>query len=260
MNAANVLLKVEGVSKSYGHVRALTDVSLTVNAGEVTALIGDNGAGKSTLVKIISGVATPDTGRILIRGEPRKVRSPSDAKGFGIETVHQDLAVAPDLSAAANMFLGREEVRGGILRPFNFLSKRSMLEKSRKAFTDLGVELRDPSVPIAHLSGGQRQSVAVARAAYWAKSLIILDEPTAALGVKQTRKVLELIRRIRDTGTAVLLISHNMPDVLAVSDRIEALRLGRNAASFLTSEVDGDDLVAAMTGARSFVEGGEDRG
>lgn len=244
------VLEVVDVKKAYGNVEALRRASMKVHAGEVVALIGDNGAGKSTLIKIISGVEQADSGKLLIDGQPVTLRGPQDIKDHGIETVHQDLAVAPDLSASANLFLGREKTRAGILGSLGFLAKKQMDKVAADSFQELGVSLRNPAISVDRLSGGQRQSVAVARAAYWARRLIILDEPTAALGVKQTAQVLDLVRRVRDSGLGVILISHNMPDVMAISDRIEVLRLGESVASFKTSEATGDDLVSAMTGSR----------
>ncbi len=246
------LLEARGVVKRYGHVEALGGADFTVYPGEVVSLIGDNGAGKSTLVKILSGAVQRDGGELLLDGEEVFPKSPVDVQHLGIETVYQDLAVAPELSASANLFLGRELFRKGPLRLFGTLDDKKMLAQASEHFTRLGVNLRDPRTAVANLSGGQRQSVAVARAAVWATKLIMLDEPTAALGVEQTRRVLDLIRRVRDSGISVVLISHNMPDVLAVSDRVEVLRLGRRVARFTSGNVKSDDLIAAMTGATSF--------
>jgi simple sugar transport system ATP-binding protein len=243
------LLDVQGVIKRYGHVEALGGANFSVFPGEVVSLIGDNGAGKSTLVKILAGAIVPDEGRLLLDGRQISPRTPSDMQALGVETVYQDLALAPELSPASNLFLGRELLKSGPLGWLGALDKKKMLIDANAEFSRLGVKLKDARTPVANLSGGQRQSVAVARAAVWATKLIILDEPTAALGVEQTGRVLELIRRVRDTGISVVLISHNMPDVLAVSDRIEVLRLGRRVARFESGHVRSDDLVAAMTGA-----------
>lgn len=251
-NVGQPLLEARGIVKRYGHVEALGGADFVVNPGEVVALIGDNGAGKSTLVKILSGVIAPDEGELLLDGRTINPRRPSDVQDLGIETVYQDLALAPELSAAANLYLGREIVKSAPLGWFGALDKREMLKEAAASFTRLGVRLRDPRSAVADLSGGQRQSVAVARAAVWASKLIMLDEPTAALGVEQTKRVLDLIRQVRDSGIAVVLISHNMPDVLAVSDRIEVLRLGRRVARFDTKSATGAQLVAAMTGASNF--------
>jgi simple sugar transport system ATP-binding protein len=243
------LLEARGIVKSFGRVRALRGADFTVNAGEVVALIGDNGAGKSTLVKVLSGVHPADAGEIRFEGHPVTLSSPTAARELGIETVYQDLALAPDLESSANLFLGRENVRPGLLGKLGFLDNGSMRKRTKEAFTTLGVGVQDVEAPVANFSGGQRQGVAVARAVTWASKVVFMDEPTAALGVVQTRKVLELIRRVRDTGLAVVLISHNMPDVLAVSDRVEVLRLGERVARFKTSEVTMETLVGAMTGA-----------
>ncbi|MCU1582143.1 MAG: ABC-type transporter [Microbacteriaceae bacterium] len=246
---ATPLLDVQDVVKRYGHVEALGGANFSVYLGEVVALIGDNGAGKSTLVKVLAGVVIPDDGRILLDGEPISPKRPSDVQEYGIETVYQDLALAQDLSPAANLYLGRELMKSAPWGWFGALDKRAMLKEATAAFSRLGVNLRDARTPVVNLSGGQRQSVAVARAAVWATKLIILDEPTAALGVEQTRRVLDLIRRVRDSGISVVLISHNMPDVLAVSDRIEVLRLGKRVARFDAHNVRSEELVSAMTGA-----------
>jgi simple sugar transport system ATP-binding protein len=243
------LLEARGIVKSFGRVRALRGADFTVNAGEVVALIGDNGAGKSTLVKTLSGVHPADAGEIRFEGHAVTLSSPTAARELGIETVYQDLALAPDLESSANLFLGRENVRPGLLGRVGFLDNGSMRKRTKEAFTTLGVGVQDVEAPVANFSGGQRQGVAVARAVTWASKVVFMDEPTAALGVVQTRKVLELIRRVRDTGLAVVLISHNMPDVLAVSDRVEVLRLGERVAQFKTSEVTMETLVGAMTGA-----------
>jgi simple sugar transport system ATP-binding protein len=243
------LLEARGIVKSFGRVRALRGADFTVYPGEVVALIGDNGAGKSTLVKTLSGVHPPDAGEIVFEGSPVTLHNPTEARELGIETVYQDLALAPDLESSANLFLGREAVRPGLLGKLGFLNNGAMRKRTKEAFTTLGVGVQDVEAPVANFSGGQRQGVAVARAVTWASKVVFMDEPTAALGVVQTRKVLELIRRVRDTGLAVVLISHNMPDVLAVSDRVEVLRLGERVARFKTSEVTMETLVGAMTGA-----------
>jgi simple sugar transport system ATP-binding protein len=240
------LLEARDLTKRYGQVRALDGASFTVYPGEVVALIGDNGAGKSTLVKTLSGAIRPDGGQILLSGEPVSFSSPLDAREHGIETVYQDLALAPDLDAAANLHLGRELY---LFRFLHVLNRAEMRRQAVTAFAELGIDLPDPSAPVASLSGGQRQSVAVARAVAYASSVIFMDEPTAALGVLQRGKVLETVRRVRDRGVAVVLISHNMPEVLAVADRIEVLRLGRRVARFSAADATVEDLVGAMTGA-----------
>jgi simple sugar transport system ATP-binding protein len=239
------ILGAYGVVKNFGHVRALRHASFEAFPGQVTALVGDNGAGKSTLIKILSGVMPPDEGTVHIDGAEVRLADPHDAKRRGIETVYQDLALAPDLDAAANVFLGRE------LRRLRFLHNHTeMRRRTSTAFTELGVGLvQDMRAPVAAFSGGQKQSVAIARAAIWATKVIIMDEPTAALGVIQTGKVLELVERIRDRGIAVVFISHNLPQVLQVADRIEVLRLGSRVARFQRGEVDVDRLIAAISGA-----------
>jgi simple sugar transport system ATP-binding protein len=246
---AEALLEARGIVKSFGRVRALRGADFTVNTGEVVALIGDNGAGKSTLIKTLSGVLEPDGGEIRFEGHTVAIPTPHAARALGIETVYQDLALAPDLESSGNLFLGREALRPGVLGKLGFLDKREMRRRTREAFKTLGVGVQDPTAAVATLSGGQRQGVAVARAVTWAGKVVIMDEPTAALGVVQTRNVLDLIRRVRDTGLAVVLISHNMPEVMEVSDRVEVLRLGERVARFKTADVSMEDLVGAMTGA-----------
>jgi simple sugar transport system ATP-binding protein len=246
---AEALLEARGIVKSFGRVRALRGASFTVQPGEVVALIGDNGAGKSTLVKTLSGVHEPDDGEIRFEGRPVAIPDPHAARELGIETVYQDLALAPDLESSANLFLGREATRPGVLGKLGFIDKREMRRRTQEAFRTLGVGVQDPAAAVATLSGGQRQGVAVARAVTWAGKVVFMDEPTAALGVVQTRNVLDLIKRVRDTGLAVVLISHNMPEVMEVSDRVEVLRLGERVARFKTADASMEDLVAAMTGA-----------
>jgi simple sugar transport system ATP-binding protein len=248
------LLSAHGVMKRYGQVQALHGADFDAYPGEVVALIGDNGAGKTTLVKALSGAVRPDAGEILLDGQPVHFDSPLDAQRRGVETVYQDLALAPDLDAAANLHLGRELMRGGILRPLHILDRRAMRRQARIAFAELGVNLQDSGVSVASLSGGQRQSVAVARAVAYASRVIFMDEPTAALGVLQRERVLETARRVRDRGVSVVLISHNMPEVLAVSDRVEVLRLGRRVARFRTADTSVEELVGAMTGALAIAE------
>ncbi len=238
-------LAVRGLTKSYGHVRALRGVSFEAYAGEVTALVGDNGAGKSTLIKCVAGVIQPDEGTIEVNGAPVTMTDPEHATQLGIETVYQDLALAPDLDAAANVFLGREVRRVGFLH-----NHPEMRRRTAHSFQELGVGMvQDLRAPVAAFSGGQRQSVAIARAAMWAKHVIVMDEPTAALGVIQTQKVLELIKSIRDRGLAVIFVSHNLPQVLEVADRIEVMRLGTRVARFRRDEVGVERLIAAISGA-----------
>ncbi len=249
------ILEARGITKNFGHVEALRGADFSARAGEITALIGDNGAGKSTLVKILSGVYRATAGEILIHGKPVSFGSPADAHAAGIETVYQDLSVAQDLSPAANMFMGREQLRPGLLGRLGFLDNASMRRESLIAFERLKVSLKDMDTPISSLSGGQRQSVAICRSIMWAQSVVFMDEPTAALGVLQTGRTLELIRRIRDTGIAVVYISHNMRDVLQVADSIEVLRLGRRITRLRNDGITVQDLVGAMTGALDTEEG-----
>jgi simple sugar transport system ATP-binding protein len=244
-----VLLDAQQIVKHYGSVQALRGASFQARAGEVTALIGDNGAGKSTLVKCLSGAEQPNAGRILLEGGEIHLESPTTARRLGIETVYQDLAVAPELDPAANLFLGRELHRRGVLGRLGMLDKAQMHRRAVEEFKRLGITLQSTDVPIGSLSGGQRQSVAVARSVVWASRVVFMDEPTAALGVVQRERVLDVIRRVRDEGIAVVLISHNMPEVLSVADRIEVLRLGTRVARFTAPDTRLEDLVAAMTGA-----------
>lgn len=243
------VLEARGIVKRFGHVHALSGANLTVYPSEVVALVGDNGAGKSTLIKTLAGVHQPDEGQILLGAQPARLPTPIAARQAGIETVYQDLAVADDLNIWSNLYLGREIRRPGVLGRLGMVDKRAMRHGATQALEQLGVRVNRVTTPISMLSGGQRQSVAVARAVVWATKVVVLDEPTAALGVVQTERVLDVIRRVRDAGTSVILVSHNMPQVLEISDRVEVMRLGRRAARFRSDEVTTDDLVAAMTGA-----------
>jgi simple sugar transport system ATP-binding protein len=230
-------------------VRALRGANFTVFPAEVVALVGDNGAGKSTLVKTLAGVHRPDEGEIRFDGKPVEIASPLEARALGIETVYQDLALAADLDPAANLFMGREVLRGGLLGKLGFLDTREMHRRAGDAFETLGIGLQDSTAPVATMSGGQRQGVAVSRAVTWASKVVFMDEPTAALGVVQTRHVLDLIKSVRDQGLSVVLISHNMPEVFEVADRIEVLRLGERVAQLQRQDVTMEDVVGAMTGA-----------
>ncbi|HEX3713380.1 MAG TPA: ATP-binding cassette domain-containing protein [Trebonia sp.] len=245
----SVALEARNITKVYGHVSALSGASFDVDAGEVVALIGDNGAGKSTLVKILSGTETPTSGEILVDGKPVTISGPLDARRHGIETVYQDLALAPHLNPVQNMYLGREIMRPGILGHLGFMDKAQMRVGSKKAFDELGATVRNFSGTVGAMSGGQKQAVAVARAAAWGKRVILLDEPTAALGVVQTRGVLDLIRRVRERGLGVVFISHSMPAVMEVADRVEVMRLGRRVATYRAKDTTMEELVGAMTGA-----------
>jgi len=245
---AEPLLEARNIGRRFGHVEALSDVDFTVYPNEIVGLIGDNGAGKSTLTKILSGADEPSEGEIRVEGQVVRLTSPHVARDHGIETVYQDLALAPELDPAANFFLGRELTRPGLLGRLGVLDRTAMARRTVSEIVRLGVTLKDAAAPIVELSGGQRQSVAVARAAMWAKKVIFLDEPTAALGVVQTHGVVDLIRRVRDDGIAVVLISHNMQQVLDVCDRIEVLRLGRSIGHVPARGTTVEDLVTAMTG------------
>ena len=244
------VLEAHGLVKRYGSVTALDGAEFDLYAGEVLAVIGDNGAGKSTLIKALSGAIIPDSGEIRIDGEPVHMRSPLDARKFGIETVYQDLAVAPALDVATNLFLGRERLRSGVLgKLFRTLDRRGMRTDARRSLDELGIRIGSVQQPVETLSGGQRQSVAVARAATFGTRLIIMDEPTAALGVRESGMVLDLIRRIRDRGLPVVLISHNMPQVFEIADRIHVHRLGRRIAVVRPEDRTMSEVVAIMTGA-----------
>ena len=245
------VLHAVGLSKAYGRVVALDSANLELYPGEVLGVIGDNGAGKSTLIKCFSGAVIPDQGEIFIDGQQVHLQSPSDAMAAGIETVYQTLAVCPALDIGTNLFLGRERRKPGILGSvFRMLDLGGMREAARKEMSDLGLlTIQDMSQAVETLSGGQRQGVAVARAAAFGQRVIIMDEPTAALGVKESGKVLKLIRDVRDRGIPVILISHNMPHVFEVSDRIHIHRLGRRVAVVTPKSHSMSEAVAIMTGA-----------
>lgn len=245
----DALLEAHGLVKHFGHVQALRGANFAAYPGEVVAMVGDNGAGKSTLVKCLAGALRPDAGQVVVEGTGVQIESPLHARRMGIETVYQDLALAADLDAAANLYLGREMRRRGVLGRLGVLDRATMRSEANGAFRGLGIELPDVSAPVRSLSGGQRQSVAVARAVSWASKVLFMDEPTAALGVLQRRQVHEVVRRVRDQGVGVVLISHNLPEVLAVADRVEVLRLGRRVARFAAPKTSVEELVSAMTGA-----------
>jgi fructose transport system ATP-binding protein len=246
------VLQARGLSKHYGHVVALDDCDFDLRAGEILAVIGDNGAGKSTLIKSLTGAVTPDAGTMTLNGEPVHFHTPLDARRAGIETVYQELGVAPALDITQNLYLGREQRRKGILGTvFRQLDKPAMRHGSAKQMTDLGIRIQSIRQKVETLSGGQRQAVAVARVAAWATSVVIMDEPTAALGVRETNQVLRLIERVRDNGLPVVLISHNMPNVFEVADRIHIHRLGRRIALVEPGSTSMEEAVAVMTGAKS---------
>ncbi|TXS75496.1 sugar ABC transporter ATP-binding protein [Streptomyces sp. me109] len=244
------VLSARGLVKRYGHVTAIDGADFDLMPGEVLAVIGDNGAGKTSLIKALTGALVPDAGEIRLGGEPIRFGGPQDARARGIETVYQDLAVAPSMDIASNMFLGREIRRPGVLGSvFRLLDKRAMREQAAAHLAALKVGIGSLTQPVETLSGGQRQAVAVARAAAWARSVVVMDEPTAALGVKESGQVLDLIRRIRDSGVPVILISHNMPHVFEIADRVHVHRLGRRAAVIKPSDYTMAEVVAIMTGA-----------
>ncbi len=238
------VLKVSGITKTFGAVKALTDVELDVCAGEVLTLVGDNGAGKSTLIKAISGVGPPDTGKFFFEGQEVSIGRPVDAQQIGIATVFQDLALCDNLDLVANLFLGRE------LSRLSWMNQISMEKKAGQLLDELAVTtIQDVRAPVGLMSGGQRQSVAIARSLLGEPKVVILDEPTAALGVAQTAEVLSLVENLRSRGFGVILISHNLADVFEVADRIAVLRLGRNAGVHKVSDVSREDVVASITGA-----------
>ena len=250
MNSPEPILEAHGLVKKYGQVVALNGADFELYPGEILAIIGDNGAGKSTLIKALSGALQPDEGEISLGGDRIHFRSPRDAQRAGIETVYQDLAVAPALDIASNVFLGRETRRRGPLGSLlRLLDKRGMRREARRQFDELGIGVQSIGEAVGNLSGGQRQGVAVARAAAWARRLVIMDEPTAALGVKETGQVLDLIKRVRERGLPVILISHDMPHVFELADRIHIMRLGRRVAVVTPKTHTMPEAVAIMTGA-----------
>ena len=255
MSQTHIVMQAKGLVKRYGQVVALDGVDFELRAGEILAVIGDNGAGKSSLIKALSGATIPDEGEILLDGKPIHFKSPIDARRAGIETVYQDLAVAPAMTIAENLFLGRELRRPGFLGTvLRMLDKKKMLAESVTRMNDLKVGIRSMTQAVETLSGGQRQCVAVSRAAAFAQHVVIMDEPTAALGVKESNMVLELIRRVRDRGLPVILISHNMPHVFEIADRVHIARLGKRAAVVDPKKISMSDAVAVMTGAKSVAE------
>jgi ABC-type sugar transport system ATPase subunit len=239
------LIELRGISKTFGHVQALQDVDFSLYPGEVVGLVGDNGAGKSTLIKIIAGVYQPDAGTILVNGSPVTVRNPRDAMAHGIATVYQNLALVDQRDVAANVFLGRELVRGLVL------DRSRMLEESAQVLEDLRIDIPSAQTPVGLLSGGQRQAVAIARAIHQGGGtrLVIMDEPVAALGIEESRKVLRLISRLKDQGRAVIVISHNLEHVFSVADRIVVLRRGRLVGIRRREETTADEIVRFIVGA-----------
>lgn len=255
-SAGSPILQLRGISKRFGAVQALTDVDFEVYPGEVVALVGDNGAGKSTLIKVISGIYVPDTGEVIFEGERVTINGPRDVARLGIATVYQDLALCDNLDVVANLYLGREERTGP------FLDEERMEKRAVEVLSTLSVRLPSVRTAIASLSGGQRQSVAVARSVMWDARVVLLDEPTAALGVAQTKQVLDLIHRLKERGLGVVVISHNLADVFEACDRIVVLRLGRRVGGFEVKDATREQVVAAITGADitstlRVVEGGD---
>ncbi|MEV4559971.1 ATP-binding cassette domain-containing protein [Kitasatospora sp. NPDC049285] len=242
--AGETVLALRGISKRFGAVQALTDIELEVHTGEVVALVGDNGAGKSTLVKAIAGVYQPDEGEIEWEGRPVSIHRPQDAQHLGVATVYQDLALCDNLDVVGNLFLGRELRHFGLV-----LDEVAMEKRSRTLLDTLSIRIPSVRIPIASLSGGQRQVVAIARALIGSPKVVILDEPTAALGVEQTAQVLDLVERLRDQNLGVILISHNMADVMAVADTVAVLRLGRNNGVFDKRSTNQEQIISAITGA-----------
>jgi D-xylose transport system ATP-binding protein len=246
------VIELKSVAKSFGAVQVLTDVNFVAYSGQVTALVGDNGAGKSTLIKGIAGVQPYDSGTIYFEGNQVEIKSPMDASALGIEVVYQDLALCDNLDVVQNMFLGREMVRKVSL------DEESMELKARKTLADLSVRnISSVRQKVSNLSGGQRQTVAIARSVLWENKLVVLDEPTAALGVSQTKQVLKMVRNLADAGLAVILISHNMQEVTAVADRIQILRLGQMVANLKASETNLNSIVSYITGAETLSISGE---
>jgi simple sugar transport system ATP-binding protein len=241
------LLEVRHLSKHFGAVQALKELSMTVNAGEVVALAGDNGAGKTTLIKAISGVYKPSGGDILLNGEPVSFSTPQEAREKGIETIYQDLALADNLSIGANIFLGREPMRK-VLGFLPVLDRRKMAEAARRTMALLDFHVSRLDAPVSNFSGGQRQAVAIGRAVFWNARILIMDEPTAALGVPEQRKVIQLIHQLKAQGRGVIFISHNLQDIFAVSDRIIVLRRGVLAGERKISETNHDEVVKLMVG------------
>jgi simple sugar transport system ATP-binding protein len=251
MDERTPVLELRHVSKWYGQVRALEGADLSVYPGEVHGLLGDNGAGKSTLLKIAAGAVQPTDGEVFVDGGEVRLLSPLHARELGIETVYQDLALASTRSCTANVFIGREIRKRGVLGSLGVLDRRAMNVKTSEEFRALGIPVRSPKQEVGVLSGGQRQGVAIARAALWARHLVLLDEPTAALGVRQKTSVTNLIKQLRDRGLGILLISHDVPEVLSLADRITILRLGKVVTTRSTEGLDISFVVSRMVGAEA---------
>ena len=246
------LLEAEGISKHYGNVLALHDISAHVNAGEVTCILGDNGAGKSSFIKILSGCHPPDSGRLLVDGDEVHFNSPRDARAAGIATVYQDLAMVPLMSIWRNFFLGAEPRRG--IGPLQWVDSATAKQTVRTELNEMGIDIRDPDQPVGTLSGGERQSVAIARAVYFGARVLILDEPTSALGVKQAGVVLKYILQARERGVAVIFITHNPHHAYPVGDRFVILNRGRSLGTFDKSQINGQELVQLMAGGAELAQ------
>jgi ABC-type sugar transport system ATPase subunit len=244
------LLEVRNITKRFGGIVAVDDVSMGVNAGEVVGVLGDNGAGKSTLIKVISGVYRPDEGRVFFRGQEVAVVSPMDALALGIETIYQDLALAENLNVPANIFLGREKLKTA-LGLFRVLDNSHMLKESRKVLEKLDILIPSLRNPIRALSGGQRQAVAISRSIYWDAKFLIMDEPTAALGVAEQKKVLDLVNRLKAHGIGIIIISHQLHDVFSVADRLVIMRRGEKVAEKITRQTNADEVVSLIVGAET---------
>jgi ABC-type sugar transport system ATPase subunit len=251
-DSSGPLLEARAIEKRFGHVVALAQGDFQLAPNEVHAIVGDNGAGKSTLIKIVSGVYHADGGGLRLDGAPITIANPREARRLGIETVYQDLALADHLDASANLFLGREQYLPGVLGWLGFLDRKAMRRRADEEMRRLKIGLKSVDQPVVSLSGGQRQAVAVARAIAWGRRIVIMDEPTAALGVRESSMVLELIKEVRSHGLAIIMISHNLPEVFAVADRITVLRLGRTITTLNTKDTSLEAVVGMMTGAVNF--------
>ncbi len=249
-SASEFALSASHITRRYGAVVALADASMQLRRGEVMGLVGDNGAGKSTFLKVLSGAVVPDGGDIVVDGNPVTFRRPSDALEAGIETVYQDLALVDTMSAVQNVYLGREELsKNPFLRLLNVVNDGGMRKRSREVLSELGVGIQSVNVSVKGMSGGQRQCLAIARALLWGRQIVILDEPTAALGVRESAQVLELIGRLRDHGVSVILVSHNMQQLVQVADRVTVMRLGRTIATRDVADITPEGIVGLITGA-----------
>ena len=256
MDGKTPVLALQGVSKRFGPVQALSEVDFEIHEGEVVALVGDNGAGKSTMVKTIAGIHAADEGQILFEGQEVRIAGPTDATRLGIATVYQDLALCDNLDVVENLYLGREQIAEGPATVTRSLNETAMEKRTHQLLERLAVTITDVRAEVGTMSGGQRQQVAIARSLLGDPKVVLLDEPTAALGVRQTAMVLGLIKRLREEGHGVLVISHNLADVFEVADRIFVLRLGRKAGDYAAGEANQEQVVAAITGAGTATNGG----